>query len=59
MTKSKNAEKKQNNEKVPEEERNNLLNFFSLLLEIDMRVNPKRYKLKKKDFIKLTNKDYL
>ena len=48
MIKSKNAGKKQNNEKISEEARNNLLGFFSLLLEIDMRINPKRYKSKKK-----------
>ena len=39
MIKSKNAEKKQNN-KREEEARNNLLGFFSLLLKIDMRINP-------------------
>ena len=48
MIKSKNAEKKQNDEIKSEEERNNLLNFFSLLLKINRRLSPQRYKLKKK-----------
>jgi len=47
MIKSKNAEKKQNN-KEEDEARNNLLRFFSLLLKIDMRINPQRYKSRKK-----------
>lgn len=42
MIKSKNAEKKQNNRGETEEARNNLLGFFSLLLEIDRRVNPQK-----------------
>ena len=48
MIKSKNAEKKQNSEKELEEARNNLLGFFGLLLKIDMRTNPQKYKSKKK-----------
>jgi len=47
MIKSKNAKKKQNN-KEGEEARNNLLGFFSLLLKVDRRINPQRYKSKKK-----------
>jgi len=54
MIKSKNAEKKQNNKE--EEARNNLLGFFSLLLKIDRRINPQRYKSKKEDLLKLVNK---
>ena len=46
MIKSKNVEKKQNNRKKLDEANNNLLNFFSLLLKIDRRVNPQRYKSK-------------
>ena len=48
MINSKNAEKKRDNEIESEEARNSLLNFFNLLLKIDRRVNPQRYKLKKK-----------
>ena len=48
MIKSKNAEKKQNNERGLDEAKNNLLGFFDLLLKIDKRVNPQRYKSKKK-----------
>ena len=48
MIKSKNAEKKQNNERGLKEANNNLLGFFDLLLKIDMRINPQRYKLKRK-----------
>ncbi len=47
MIKSKSVEKKQNNERGLEEAKNNLLGFFDLLLKIDRRVNPQRYKLKK------------
>jgi len=47
MIKSKNAEKKQNNKKGLDEARDNLLGFFSLLLKIDRRVNPQKYKLNK------------
>ena len=43
----KNAEKKQNSKKESEEAKNNLLGFFDLLLKIDRRVNPQRYKLKR------------
>jgi hypothetical protein len=46
MIKSKNVEKKQNNKKKLEEAKNNLLGFFDLLLKIDKRINPQRYKLK-------------
>ncbi len=48
MIKSKNAEKKQNNERGLDEAKNNLLNFSNLLFKIDRRVNPQRYKLKRK-----------
>ena len=48
MIKSKNVEKKQNNERGLEEEKNNLLGFFDLLLRIDKRTNPQIYKSKKK-----------
>lgn len=48
MIKSKNAEKKQNNKKKLEEAKNNLSGFFDLLLKVDRRVNPQRYKLEKK-----------
>ncbi len=48
MTNFKNAEKKQNNEKLSEEAKDNLVGFFSLLLEIDMKNNPQNYKSKKK-----------
>jgi len=44
MIKSKNVEKKQNNEMGLDEAKNNLLGFFDLLLKIDRRVNPQRYK---------------
>lgn len=48
MEKSKNEEKKQNNREVEDdkdwEARQNLLGFFSLLLEVDKRVNPHLYK---------------
>jgi len=53
MIKSKSIENKQNNEKESDEARYNLLSFFSLLLKIDRRVNPQRYKLKRKDLFKL------
>ena len=46
MIKFNNAEKKQNN-KEKEEARNNLLGFFNLLLKIDRRINPQRYKSEK------------
>ena len=48
MTESKSVEKKSNKEKESQEARNNLLGFFKLLLEVDMRVNHQRYKVKKK-----------
>ena len=48
MIKSKNAEKKQNNENELDEAKNNLLGFFDLLLKIDRKINPQRYKLRKK-----------
>ena len=48
MIKSKNAEKKQNNKRGLDEAKNNLLGFFGLLFKIDRRVNPQRYKLKRK-----------
>lgn len=48
MVNFKKVEKKKDNERGLEEVRNNLLNFFDLLLKIDMRVNPQRYKSKKK-----------
>lgn len=40
--------KKQNNKRGLEEAKNNLLGFFDLLLKIDRRVNPQRYKLKRR-----------
>ena len=48
MKKSKSVEKKQNNRGEAEEARNNLLGFFNVLLNIDRRINPQRYKLRKK-----------
>jgi len=36
------------NKRGLEKAKNNLLGFFDLLLKIDRRVNPQRYKLKKK-----------
>jgi len=48
MIKSKSVEKKQNNERGLEGAKNNLLGFFDLLLKIDRRINPQRYKSKKK-----------
>lgn len=48
MIKSKKAEKKQNNKEMSKEAKNNLIGFFDLLLEIDMRINPQRHKSKKK-----------
>ncbi len=47
MIKSKNAEKKQNNKGLSEEAKRNAVGFFSLLLKVDMRINPQRYKSKK------------
>jgi len=47
MIKSKNVERKQNSKRRSEEAKNNLLGFFDLLLKIDRRTNPQRYKLKK------------
>jgi len=48
MKESKNEEKKQNNREVKDdkdwEARQNLFGFFSLLLEVDKRVNPHLYK---------------
>jgi hypothetical protein len=48
MKESKNEEKKQNNREVEDdknwEARQNLFGFFSLLLEVDKRVNPHSYK---------------
>jgi len=47
MKKSKNEEKKQINREVEDnknwEARQNLFDFFSLLLEVDKRVNPHLY----------------
>jgi len=34
--------------KTIEEAKNNLLGFFDLLLKIDIRINPQRYRLKRK-----------
>jgi len=39
--------REEKNDKEEEETRNNLVGFFSLLLKIDMRINPQSYKLKK------------
>jgi hypothetical protein len=50
MKESKNEEKKQNNRKVKDEDweaRQNLFDFFSLLLKVDKRVNPHLNKNKK------------
>jgi len=47
MESSKNAEKKQKDREAEDwEARQNLLGFFSLLLEVDKRVNPHLYKNK-------------
>ena len=47
MKESKNEEKKQNNREMEDdkewEARQNLFDFFSLLLEVDKRVNPQNY----------------
>ncbi len=47
----KNAKKKQNDREVKDndnwEAQQNLLGFFSLLLEVDRRINPHLYKSKK------------
>ncbi len=47
MKESKNEEKKQDNRKVEDdkdwEARQNLFGFFSLLLEVDKKVNPHLY----------------
>ena len=58
MTNSKNADKKQNNNEVKNKEyweaRQNLFGFFSLLLEVDKRINPhlyKKYKIKTNNMI--------
>ncbi len=48
MIKFKKEEKKQNNERESDEAKNNLLGFFNLLLKIDGRVNPQKYKSKNK-----------
>jgi hypothetical protein len=48
MINSKNAEKKQNDKEMENkddwEAQQNLLGFFSLLLEVDKRINPHLYK---------------
>jgi len=51
MKESKNEEKKKNNREVEDdkdwEARQNLFGFFSLLLEVDKKVNPHLYKHEK------------
>ena len=53
MKEFKNEEKKQSNREVENdkdwEARQNLFGFFSLLLEVDKRVNPHLYKIDKVD----------
>ena len=56
MMKSEDTEKKQNNGKMSDEAKNNLLGFFDLLLKIDGRVNPQRYKSKKAGYYRVSQK---